>query len=131
MYSQSEDAVLIQLTLISFLEFWGKKLDKIQLKKADHITSLRFWSLGTYKLSNSGYVYFKICACQCQSHHFDDTNIDLWGNIKFMSWEEGACLTLVGNPSNDCVTVKTPDWVNIFLHLPSLHPRLNKLSKTL
>ena len=105
LYSQCVDAV-IHLTFNAFLEFAKKSGDKIQLKKTDQIMSLGFVSLGTSKLSNSGYVYFKICACQ----HFDDTNIDLWGNIRFMSWEEGASLTLVDHPSDDCVTIKTPYW---------------------
>ena len=37
------------------------------------------------------------------------------------SWQEGASLALVGNPSSDCVTIKMPYGVDV-LHQPALHP---------
>ena len=37
------------------------------------------------------------------------------------SWEEGASLALVGDPSSDGVTIKMPYGVDV-LHQPALHP---------
>ena len=37
------------------------------------------------------------------------------------SWQEGASLALVGNPSSDCVTIKMPYGVDV-LHQPALPP---------
>ena len=42
-------------------------------------------------------------------------------SVSLTSWGEGASLVLVGNPSNDSVTVKMPYGVDV-LHQPSSHP---------
>ena len=38
------------------------------------------------------------------------------------SWSEGACLALVGQPSSDGVTRKTPYGVDALLHQLASHP---------
>ena len=43
-------------------------------------------------------------------------------NVSLTSWGEGASLALVGHPSSETVTIKTPYMVDVLLHQPALHP---------
>ena len=38
------------------------------------------------------------------------------------SWGDGATLALVGHPSSDGVTIKTPHGVDVLLYRPASHP---------
>ena len=70
-------------------------------------------------------IFFKdIFSYSHLSPHPRDIELLAWCPARsvLLPWGEGTTLVLVGHPSNDNVTIKILNGVDVLLHRPTSHP---------